>query len=72
MRKITVKKGRPERGHSSPVLCRNRRITAAVTADAGDELRRPGGDFESRSGGEMERMGMGLNSHGRDVDLGRV
>jgi hypothetical protein len=35
---IKVKEGRPERGHSSPDLCRNRRITAAGTTDSDDEL----------------------------------
>jgi hypothetical protein len=33
MRKIMVKKGRPERGRSSPVLCLIQRITVAVTAE---------------------------------------
>jgi hypothetical protein len=43
-----------------------------VLRRSGEKFCRPGGFSGSRKGGELERMGRGLNSRGRDVGLGRV
>jgi hypothetical protein len=44
----------------------------AAVADSDELFRRPGGTICRGMKGEMERMGRGLNSRGRDVGLGSV